>query len=214
MRADPAPINKIGVLALQGAFHLHKPHIEALGAEYVEITRPEDLGALDGLILPGGESGVMLKLIDATGMQKSLSDFLSKKPAWGICAGAILMAKKVTNPDQPAFGAMNVEIERNAYGRQLESIQESIDGYDGYDVSYIRAPRIARVGSGVDILSRRDGSPTWVESGLSMMTTFHPETNLAAPSPWHRRFAERCGLNQANRHPRDGVAPEPWQRII
>jgi 5'-phosphate synthase pdxT subunit len=188
MRADPAPINKIGVLALQGAFHLHKPHIEALGAEYVEITRPEDLGAIDGLILPGGESGVMLKLIDATGMQKPLSDFLSKKPAWGICAGAILMAKKVTNPDQPAFGAMDVEIERNAYGRQLDSIRETIDGYD---VSYIRAPKISKTGSGMRVLAERDGSPTWIESDMSMMTTFHPETNLSAPSPWHRRFVEK-----------------------
>lgn len=186
---EPREHVRIGVLALQGAIALHWPHIEALGAEYTEVTTGEHLARVDGLILPGGESGVMLKLLLLAGMDGPLREFLLERPAWGICAGAILMARAVRNPEQPAFGALDIEIERNAYGRQLESSEESIDGYA---VSYIRAPRIVHTGPTVEVLSRRDGFPTWVEAGYSMVTTFHPEVNRRAPSPWHLRFVERC----------------------
>ena len=114
---------KIGVLALQGAFHLHKFHLESLGAEYVEITDNKALSDIDGLILPGGESGVMLKLIELAGMHDNLLNHLQNKPTWGICAGAILMAKTVIHPNQKSFGVIDIEIERNAYGSQISSIE-------------------------------------------------------------------------------------------
>ncbi len=180
---------RIGVLALQGAFALHQKHIEALGAEYVPVVTVEDFKTIDGLILPGGESGTMLKLIDSLGIEKTMMDFLKAKPSWGICAGAILLAKKVTNPAQKSFGILDIEIERNAYGRQLESSEELVENYM---VSFIRAPKISHVGAGLSILSTRDQDPTWVFGKLSFVTTFHPETNLAFPSPWHRRFLELC----------------------
>ena len=178
---------RIGVLALQGAFRLHQFHLEALGIEYVEVVTCEQLESLDGLILPGGESAVMLNLIGAVGIQTSLESFVKQKPTWGICAGAILMAKTVKNPAQFSFGALAIEVERNAYGRQLESSHENIEGYQ---VSYIRAPKITKVDPSLRIRSARDGFPTWAESASAMVTTFHPETNLNFPSPWHRRFAE------------------------
>ena len=180
---------KIGVLALQGAFQLHRSHLEAAGAEYVEVIEPRDLESIDGIILPGGESGTMLKLIDSVCIHKALADFLYAKPAWGICAGAILMARTVCNPTQKSFGTVDIEIERNAYGRQRESSEEIIKGYQ---VSYIRAPRISLVGPSVKVLCTRGESPSWVECAKQMVTTFHPEINLKTPSPWHVRFIEFC----------------------
>lgn len=180
---------KIGVLALQGAFQLHQFHLEHLGAEYVEVVGPRDLDGIEGLILPGGESGVMLKLIEAVGIRQQLNEFLHRMPVWGICAGAILMAKVVSKPSQHSFGVLDIEIERNAYGRQLDSFQESINEYE---VSFIRAPRITKSNENLFVLSKKNGNPTWVESDLSMVTTFHPETNLNFPSPWHQRFIGYC----------------------
>ena len=180
---------RIGVLALQGAFALHQKHIEAMGAEYVPVVTADDFKTIDGIILPGGESGTMLKLIDSLGIEKTMNDFLKVKPSWGICAGAILLAKKVTNPDQKSFGVLDIEIERNAYGRQLESSEELVENYM---VSFIRAPKISHVGPGLSVLSKRDQDPTWVLGQKSFVTTFHPETNLEFPSPWHRRFLELC----------------------
>jgi len=180
---------KIGVLALQGAFELHKPHIEALGAIYVPVISSQNFDKLDGLILPGGESGTMLKLITIVNMHRTLNNFLHTKPIWGVCAGAILLAKSVKNPTQESFGILDFEITRNAYGRQLESFQEKIDDYE---VSYIRAPKISKVGNHIHVLKERDGNATWLESSKIMITTFHPETNLSTPSPWHRRFIECC----------------------
>jgi 5'-phosphate synthase pdxT subunit len=180
---------KIGVLALQGAIALHRPHIEAAGATYIEVTNSETLKTVDGLILPGGESGVMLKLIDVVGLKDDLTNFLKTKPAWGICAGAILIATAVHNPAQFSFSAIDIDIERNAYGRQLESSEDNIDGYQ---ISYIRAPRITRVGNGVTIFAKRNQDPVWVESGKLTVTTFHPEINIYTPSPWHKAFAAIC----------------------
>lgn len=180
---------RIGVLALQGAFQLHQRHLESLGADYVPVVATKDFADIDGLILPGGESGVMLKLIDAVGVRDAIAKFLIQKPVWGICAGAILIAKQVHNPAQSSFAALDIEIERNAYGRQLDSVYATIDDYV---VSFIRAPRISRVGQGVRVLNKKDGYPTWIETHSMMATTFHPETNLNVPSPWHRRFFEIC----------------------
>lgn len=186
---------RIGVLALQGAFRLHRPHLEAAGADYVEVIEPRDLESIDGIVLPGGESGTILKLIDSVCIHKALADFLNLNPAWGICAGAILMAKSVCNPTQESFRTIDIEIERNAYGRQRESSEEIIEGYK---VSYIRAPRINLVGPSVNVLSTRGESPSWVECGKQMVTTFHPEINPMTPSPWHERFIEFCKFGQQN----------------
>lgn len=178
---------KIGVLALQGAFALHRPHIEAAGAEYVEVIKPADLEDIDGLILPGGESGTMLKLMDVVDLKKPLADFVAHKPSWGICAGAILIAKKVSQPSQFSFSAIDIEIERNFYGRQLQSC---IDEVDQYSVAWIRAPKILKCGDDVHILSFHKGSPVAVRSKFTLATTFHPELATNCPSPWHRIFVD------------------------
>lgn len=200
---------RIGVLALQGAFQLHRVHIEAAGADYVEVVGARDLESINGIILPGGESGTMLKLIDFVGIHTALAEFLESKPAWGICAGAILMAKTVCRPTQKSFGSMDVEIERNAYGRQRESSEEMVDGYK---VSYIRAPKIRLVGPSVSVLATRGESPSWVECGNQMITTFHPEVNLMAPSPWHERLVRRGdpGL-QLQRNPSSPCPQSPLE---
>ena len=178
---------RIGVLAIQGACRLHKTHLDALGVNYVEIVDSKGLEQIDGLILPGGESGVMLKLIEAASLGHSLYEFIRTKPTWGICAGAILMAKSVRSPSQYSFGVLDIAIERNAYGRQQESCEDRIDGFL---VSFIRAPKIIEVGAQVVVKARREMSPIWVESGQAIATTFHPETSLEVPSPWHRRLVE------------------------
>ena len=181
---------RVGVLALQGAFSLHKPHLEALGAEYFEVTRPIDFGRIDALILPGGESSVMLKLLESLEMNQAFIAFLkSERPVWGICAGAILLSKRVRNPVQISFGLIDIEIQRNSYGRQLESFDSDIDGYT---VSFIRAPRILSVGAHIEIRSTQDGSPTWIECDHFTLTTFHPELNLNFPSPWHERLVQKA----------------------
>ncbi len=185
---------RIGVLALQGAFHLHKSHIEAAGAEYVEVVNTSYFEKIDGLILPGGESATILKLIEIVGIEESLSDFLKTKPVWGICAGAILMAKKVQNPEQKCYGILDIEIERNSYGRQLESTEQMLDNYL---VSYIRAPKIISTGNNVKVLAQRNGFPSWVEERNLMATTFHPEINHNMPSPWHKKFVKMCGQRKA-----------------
>jgi 5'-phosphate synthase pdxT subunit len=179
---------RIGVLAVQGAFQAHKPHIEALGAEYVEVLTRKDFENINGLILPGGESSTMLKLVDFVKIRDAIKEFLKTKPVWGICAGAILMANKVYDPEQESFGAIDIEVTRNAFGRHRESFEEIINDYK---VSYIRAPKITKISLGLTVLSFWEGSPTWVESDLHLVTTFHPEMNLDYGSPWHLRLIER-----------------------
>lgn len=183
---------KIGVLALQGAFKLHQPHIESFGGEYVEVINKRCIEKVDGLILPGGESGVMLKLIEITGLEEPLQEFIKNKPVWGICAGAILLAKTVKNPKQKSYSCIDIEIERNSYGRQLQSSNEIINGYT---VSFIRAPKIVAVGKQVKILSEREGFPTCVEDKNVIASTFHPETNGTLPSPWHQYFIRKVKEN-------------------
>jgi len=180
---------RVGVLAVQGAFALHRAHLEALGARYVEVSRGEHLRGVDGLILPGGESGVMLRLI--TEMEGvGLEAFARERPVWGICAGAILLAREVWGPRQASLGTIDIVVERNAYGRQRDSSEGEVEGAP---VSFIRAPRIVGVGSGVRVLARRGPDPVWVEApGGKMATTFHPETRAQVPSAWHRRFVASC----------------------
>ena len=176
----------IGVLALQGAVDLHKPHIEALGGEFRAVKTPAQFKDVDGYILPGGESTTMLKLIETFDLWDVLADEFASKPVWGICAGSILLATHVTNPAQKSFARLPITVQRNGYGRQLDS---HISKVCDYDVSFIRAPVITDAAQ-CDILASHEGQPVWVQQGNAMASTFHPETNLNAPSPMHKRFLD------------------------
>lgn len=177
----------IGVLALQGAVLPHKPHIEACGAEFKAVKTVKDFEGVDAFILPGGESTTMLKLIERFELWDALMEQFSAKPVWGICAGSILLAKTVLNPSQKSFGVLPITIERNGYGRQLDSHHAELDGYT---VSFIRAPVIQEIGEGVEVLAEHGGQAVWVRSGKAMASTFHPELTLDFPSPMHKAFIE------------------------
>ncbi len=181
-----APV--IGVLSLQGCVEPHRPHIEAAGGVFRPVKTAAQFDEVEALVLPGGESTTMLKLIDNFSLWDSLAATLKEKPVWGICAGAILLARTVRDPQQKSFGVIDMAVRRNGYGRQLDSITMEIDGYT---VSFIRAPVIEAVNdTGAAILAERDGHPVWLQSGQTMVTTFHPELTLSYPSPMHRAFID------------------------
>src|ERR1700757_4442152 len=174
---------KIGVLALQGDFDAHRRRLEELGAEVVLVKKPEQLDQIDGLVIPGGESGTFLKLLGEAGFEK-LKQFVRLKPTFGTCAGAILLAKEVENPTQAGLGALNIRIRRNAYGRQIDSsIREGLllrDLEGGLaesplEMVFIRAPKISHVGDGVEVLATEGSDPVAVRQGRAMAATFHPE---------------------------------------
>ena len=177
---------KIGVLALQGAVEPHRPHLEAAGASFSAVKTPEQFGAVDAFILPGGESTTMLKLIENFDLWDELAAQFRAKPVWGICAGSILLAEKVLNPAQKSFGLLPITVERNGYGRQLDSHHGEVSGYP---VSFIRAPVITDAGRS-EILASHEGKPVWIQNGQYMATTFHPELTLDFPSPMHNAFLE------------------------
>src|SRR5713226_6986641 len=166
---------KIGVLALQGDFDAHRRRLQELGPEVVLVKNPEQLDEIDGLVLPGGESSTFLKLLGEAGFQK-LKDFVLTKPAFGTCAGAILLAKEVENPSQSRLGAIDIAIRRNAYGRQIDSsIREGLFRGSPIEMVFIRAPKIARLGPGVEVLATQGDDPVVVRQGTTMAATFHPE---------------------------------------
>jgi pyridoxal 5'-phosphate synthase pdxT subunit len=170
---------KVGVLALQGDFEAHSRAVVRSGAEAVQVRTPKDLDGVDALIIPGGESTTMLKLLDETGLREPLLSFGTAKPILGTCAGAILAAKHVTNPNQDALGIMDITVERNSYGRQLDSrivkLQpEALEGGE-MEAVFIRAPRIREVGKGARVLASYNGDPVLVEQGRHIAATFHPE---------------------------------------
>ncbi len=168
---------KIGVLALQGDFAAHRRRLEELGAEVVEVRKPEQLDDIDGLVIPGGESSTFLKLLGEHGFQK-LRDFVAAKPVFGTCAGSILLANEVENPPQHGLGVLDITVRRNAYGRQIDSTIVTLAtklGTEPLEQVYIRAPRIERAGKGVEVLAERDGYPVLVRQGRVMAATFHPE---------------------------------------
>jgi pyridoxal 5'-phosphate synthase pdxT subunit len=175
----------IGVLALQGAVEPHKAHIEAAGGEFRAVKTARQFEEVDALILPGGESTTMLKLIEIFGLWDVLAQQFNAKPVWGICAGSILLAQKVTHPEQKSFGILPITVQRNGYGRQLESHHAKIDGYK---VSFIRAPVFTEIGKDIDVLAEHEGAPVWVQKGTAMASAFHPELTLDFPSPMHARF--------------------------
>jgi 5'-phosphate synthase pdxT subunit len=195
----------IGVLALQGDFDAHRRRLEELGAEVVLVKKPEQLDQIDGLVIPGGESGTFLKLLGESGFEK-LKQFVKAKPTFGTCAGAILLASEVENPPQAGLGALNIRIRRNAYGRQIDSsIREgkfvadlkrqlqapgdpsSRDGFP-LEMVFIRAPKIVRVGEGVEVIATEGSDPVAVRQGRAMAATFHPE--LSDDTRVHQAFLD------------------------
>lgn len=181
---------KIGVLALQGDFEAHRNAIERAGAEAVEVRTAEDLKSLDGLIIPGGESTTMLKLLHEENLFEPLRQFGQEKPMFGTCAGAILMASEVVNPPQESLRLMDTTVERNGYGRQIDSRIANIE-LDGKpaEAVFIRAPVIRRVGPDAKVLATYLDAPVLVEEGRHMAATFHPE--LSASDGIHRRFVDK-----------------------
>jgi 5'-phosphate synthase pdxT subunit len=188
----------IGVLALQGAFDVHAKRLAELGAKAVLVRRPEQLAALDGLVIPGGESTTFLKNLERAGFYDVLDAFVHTKPVFGTCAGCILLAKDVANPPQRSFGVLDVSVERNAYGRQNDSVilnaETSLPG-GPLEMVFIRAPRISRVGEAVETLATRNGDPTLVRQGRLLAATFHPE--LTADLRVHQLFLEIVQQNQS-----------------
>jgi 5'-phosphate synthase pdxT subunit len=179
---------KIGVLAIQGDFDAHKKRLEELGAEVVLVRKPEQLSEIDGLVIPGGESGAFLKILGEQGFAK-LREFVRLKPTFGTCAGAIMLAKEVTNPNQPGLGALDIRIRRNAYGRQVDSsIRTGRLGESPMEMVFIRAPRIEQLGPGVEVLATEGSDPVVVRQGTAMAATFHPE--LSADARVHETFLD------------------------
>ena len=176
MTEDAKP--KIGVLAIQGDYAAHAEALKDAGAEPVEVRNPEELDGLDGLILPGGESTTVLRFLEKRGFFEALKEFGGRKPLFGTCAGAILLAREVMHPVQASLGLLDARVERNAYGRQIDSsiltAETALPG-GPLEMVFIRAPRLSETGPEVEILARRDEFPVLVRQGKILAATFHPE---------------------------------------
>lgn len=191
MVATYAASPRIGVLALQGDYDAHARALEEVGAQAAPVRLPAELAGLDGLVIPGGESSALLKLMARDGLFEALTAFAATKPVFGTCAGCILLARRVTKPEQPSLGVLDVTVERNAYGRQIDStILETPTTLPGGPIEtvYIRAPRIMDTGPAVEVLATRDGAPVLVRQDLILAATFHPE--LSVDRRVHRLFRD------------------------
>lgn len=180
---------RIGVLAIQGDYAAHAEALAEAGAEPVEVRKPEQLAGIDGLILPGGESTTVLRFLEKLRFFDLLTEFGGIKPVFGTCAGAILLAREVRNPAQRSLGLLDVVVERNAYGRQIDSTiltEETALAGGPLEMVFIRAPRLVEIGPTVEVLARRDGSPVLVRQGTLLAATFHPE--LSADRRVHQLF--------------------------
>ena len=182
---------RIGVLAIQGDYAAHAEALIETGAAPCEVRKPDELAGLDGLILPGGESTTMLKFLAKHHFFEALEEYCGSHPVFGTCAGAILLAREVRNPPQRSLGLLDAVVERNAYGRQIDStilmVETALAG-GPLEMVFIRAPRIAETGPGVEVLARRDGFPVLVRQGSILAATFHPE--LSHDRRVHRLFVE------------------------
>lgn len=185
---------RVGVLALQGAVREHVTALRAVGAEPVEVRLPHDLEGLDGLILPGGESTAIRRLMDRYGLTEPIRTLARRGAAmFGTCAGMILLADRLTDGEEPVLRLIDIEVHRNAYGRQLDSFEVELDvpaiGDEPLHGVFIRAPIVTDVGAGVEVLARDpEGRPIAVCSGAVLATAFHPE--LTADRRLHRLFVE------------------------
>jgi len=172
---------KVGVLAIQGDFDAHRRRLQQLGAEVIEVRKPEQLDEIDALVIPGGESTTFLKVLGEEGFEK-LKQFVLTRPTFGTCAGAIMLARQVENPAQRGLGALDVTIRRNAYGRQIDSFigtgTASADleaGAGPLEMVFIRAPKFEQVGPDVEVLAKQGNDPVLIRQGKVMASTFHPE---------------------------------------
>jgi 5'-phosphate synthase pdxT subunit len=185
---------RIGVLAVQGAVREHVAAIRDVGAEPVEVRLPRDLVDLDALVLPGGESTTMRRLIDAYGLREPIAAMArSGTPMLGTCAGMILLAERVADGDDPLFGLLDLEVRRNGYGRQLDSFEADLDvpalGETPLHGVFIRAPLVTDVGPSVEVLARDpEGRPVAIRQGRVLATAFHPE--LTGDRRMHRLLVD------------------------
>ncbi len=206
---------KIGVLAVQGAFAEHVRVLRGIGVEPVEVRLPEDLDGVSGLILPGGESTTMRKLIERWGLHQPIMDLAaSGAPLYGTCAGMILLAREIAGGEEPVFPLIDVTVERNAFGRQLESFESDLSvpvlGDGLVHGVFIRAPIVDRVGPDVDVLARLDdGRVVAVRQRNVLATAFHPE--LAGESRFHRLVATMAA-EHADPGEGAGRRPHPTRR--
>ena len=185
---------KVGVLALQGAFARHSEVLTGLGVVPLEVRTPGDLDAVDAMVVPGGESTTMSMLLDSSGLRPSLAERLADGlPVLGTCAGMILLAVRVTDgrDDQRSFGAIDIDVRRNGYGRQVDSFEDqlSVMGLDGpFHGVFIRAPVVERVGQDVEVLATVDGVPVLCREGAVLVSSFHPE--MSGDGRIHERFLD------------------------
>jgi 5'-phosphate synthase pdxT subunit len=191
-------MKRIGILALQGDFEAHGRTLSKLGAEPVFVRSAADLETIDALVIPGGESTTMLKLLNAENLLAPLAAFGRRRAIFGTCAGAILLASSITNPEQEGLGLIDIDVERNAYGRQIDSRVAELETEPEFEertapgkleAVFIRAPIIRRVGPAARVLAWYRGDPVLVEQGAHLAATFHPE--LTADSRVHALFLEK-----------------------
>ena len=189
---------KAGVLALQGDFSAHAAALARAGAEPVLVRDAAQFSEIDGLVIPGGESTTMLKLLRYDNLLEPLAQFAREKPVFGTCAGAILLARQVSHPQQESLGMLDIDVERNAYGRQLDSRVAEIEPEPEFrersapgklEAVFIRAPIIRRTGPRITVLARYRGDPVLVEEGRHLAATFHPE--LTGDSRIHQLFLDK-----------------------
>lgn len=184
----------VGVLALQGDFREHREMLERMGASSAEVRLPRDLPGLDGLIIPGGESTTIVRLMRTAGLLSPLKGLAADGfPMWGTCAGMILLARRLDTTGVPALEVMDIAVRRNAFGRQVDSFEADLPiaalGDSPFHAVFIRAPIIEEVGPGVEVLARlSDGTPVAARQGRLLATAFHPE--LTADDRLHRLFLE------------------------
>ena len=189
---------RVGVLALQGDFDAHSRRLSDLGAEAVEVRYGHQLEGIRGLVLPGGESTTNLILMEEERLWEPLQEFVGARPVLGTCAGAILLARNVSNPSQPSLGAIAMSVERNAYGRQVDSSIRTVEPEPEFtertrggplEAVFIRAPIIRSVDPGVTVLLRDGSNPILVEQGRHLAATFHAE--LTADTRLHELFLDK-----------------------
>jgi 5'-phosphate synthase pdxT subunit len=202
---------KIGVLALQGDFIEHISLLERLGVKAIPVRRPDQLEAIDGLIIPGGESTTMLNLMHGYNLFQPIKELAQDGlTVMGTCAGMILMAKRVSNPDMETLALMDIEVRRNAFGRQVDSFEVELDmprlGNGPFPAVFIRAPLIESAGPGVDILGKlTDGAIVAARQGKLLALAFHPE--LGGDARIHRFFLETVAGCQPSKASRKAAIP-------
>ena len=188
------PDRLVGVLALQGAFVAHQRALESAGATTRQVRQPGDLDGIDALVMPGGESTTMSRLLTTSGLFDDIKALLSDGlPVLGTCAGMILLATEVLDgrPDQLSFGAIDISVQRNGYGRQIDSFETDLEvvGFDTpFHAVFVRAPKVVAVGANVEVIAEYDGVPVVARQGHVMVASFHPE--LTGDARLHARFLQ------------------------